>query len=142
MTFARTLAILAGTIVFAHTAQADPLGTWLTEGGKSHVSIAPCGDKLCGRIVWLREPLNPDGTGKLDVDNEDPDLRGRPIIGLRMLHGFSGDGDGRGSGGRIYNPEDGYTYRSKMKVIDADTLEVSGCVLFVLCQGQTWTRVE
>ena len=126
----------------ASAADPDPRGLWLTEGGKSRVEIADCDGSLCGRIVWLREPNNEDGTPKLDVDNEDESLRDRPIVGLKVLWGFSHDGDGEWSGGRIYNPEDGYTYRSRMEVVDSKTLEVSGCVLFVLCQGQTWVRVQ
>ena len=137
-------ALVAGVIGagVSSTAHADPRGAWLTEGGKSRVVIEQCGHKLCGKIAWLKEPLDKDGTPKLDKNNEDETLRSRPITGLKMLHGFSDDGDGRWRGGRIYNPEDGYTYRSKMDLVDPNTLKVSGCVLFVLCKAQTWTRAE
>ena len=134
---AACLALAAG---YPGVAGADPKGTWLTDGGKSHVEIESCGDKLCGAIVWLKEPNNAKGSPKLDVNNEKESLRGRPILGLDLLTNFAAKGGGKWEGGKIYNPEDGKTYRSKLKLVDADTLEVSGCVLF-FCKDQIWTRL-
>ncbi len=136
-----TLLGLAAAIGFAAAGSADPSGVWLTKAGNSHVEIQPCGKELCGKIVWLEEPNNADGSPKLDTKNKNAALRTRPILGLEMLWGFSDDGGGKWTKGRIYNPEDGQTYRSKLEVADPDTLKVSGCVL-VFCQAQTWTRVE
>ena len=45
------------------------IGTWATDGDKSHVEIAPCGLKFCGIIVWLKEPLDGDGKLKHDANN-------------------------------------------------------------------------
>ena len=39
--------------------------------------------------------------------------------------------------GRIYNPEDGQTYRATLRRPGADTLTIEGCVLFI-CQKQVW----
>ena len=138
----KTVALALAAFLAAGTAQADPRGVWLTEGGKSHVRIHDCDDsKLCGDIVWLDKPLTDDGKPQLDVENDDPDLRSRPILGLRMVWDMEDQGDGEWDGGRIYNPDDGYTYGSEMEEIDADTLEVSGCILFI-CQGQIWKRIK
>ncbi len=131
------------TVGFAGGAYADVENIWLTEGGKSHVKIEPCGERLCGEIVWLREPNRDDGSAKLDRRNEDKSLRGRPILGLQVLTDFEDEGGGTWRGGEIYNPEDGKTYSSKLELVDSNTLEVSGCVFFgLLCKTQTWTRVE
>ena len=124
------------------SALADPLGTWLTESGKSHVTIAPCGeDKLCGEIVWLREPYDEDGAPKLDKRNDDESLRDRPIIGIRVLWDLEDEGDGEWGDGEIYNPEDGESYDAEIEVVDRDTLKVSGCFFFI-CKTQTWKRAE
>ncbi len=129
-------------LLAAGAAQADPRGVWLTEGGKSHVEIHDCGDgALCGRIVWLKSPLGKDGKPRRDRGNEDEALRDRPILGLRMVWGMEDQGGGEWDDGRIYNPNDGQTYSAEMEEIDADTLEVAGCVLFI-CKGQTWKRVR
>ncbi len=126
----------------AAAAHADPRGVWRTEGGKSHVEIYGCdGDKLCGRIVWLKSPLDKNGRPKRDAGNDDEALRGRPILGMRMVWNMEDQGGGEWDDGRIYNPNNGKIYSAEMEEIDADTLEVSGCVLF-MCKGQTWKRVR
>ena len=58
-----------------------------------------------------------------------------------MISGMTADGTDEWGSGKIYNAENGKTYRSKMALKNADTLEVSGCV-FILCEDQTWTRVK
>ena len=132
---------LAATIFFAGVGSADPKGVWLTPAGNSHIEILSCGKKLCGKLVWFTEPRNADGTPKLDVKNKNVALQTRPLLGLQLMSGFTAAGDGKWTKGRIYNPEDGQTYRSKLEVKDQDTLSVSGCVLF-FCKDQIWTRVE
>ena len=49
--------------------------------------------------------------------------------------------DGVWRDGKIYNPENGKTYRSVLKPAGPDTLKVSGCV-FIFCETQTWKRVR
>jgi len=41
-------------------------------------------------------------------------MRSRPIVGIELLTGFVADGPGKWSGGHIYHPEDGKTYRCKL----------------------------
>ena len=120
---------------------AGAAGLWATEKEKSHVRIEPCGERLCGVIVWLKEPNDDQGQPKRDIFNEDESLRDRAIVGLRLLSGFEASDDESWSGGRIYNPEDGKTYKSKMSLQNDKTLKVEGCVL-IFCKSQIWTRVE
>ena len=40
-------------------------------------------------------------------------------------------------GGRIYNPRDGKSYKSKLRLLDNGNLRVEGCVLFI-CGGDEW----
>lgn len=121
---------------------ADPKGVWLTPGGNSHVEIAPCGDKLCGRIVWLKKPKNEKGQPLRDARNADEALRSRPILGLPLLTGFPQEPtDGVWDDGKIYSPKTGKTFRSEMKMNDRDTLKVSGCK-WIRCKSQIWKRVR
>lgn len=120
---------------------AGATGLWATEKEKSHVRIEPCGERLCGVIVWLKEPNDDQGQPKRDIFNEDETQRDRAIVGLRLLSGFETSDGASWSGGRIYNPEDGKTYKSKMSLQDDKTLKVEGCVL-IFCKSQIWTRVE
>jgi uncharacterized protein (DUF2147 family) len=124
------------------TALADGLkGKWLTEEGKGHVVFEDCGSKLCGKIVWLKEPKDAAGKPLVDALNEDQSLRGRPIIGLKLTE-LVHDGTGRWTG-TIYNPEDGKTYASEASIQKDGSLLIKGCVLGgLICDDETWTRVN
>ena len=69
-------------------ASAEPVGRWYAEGGAAVVEIAPCGDALCGRVVWLHSPLDEDGCELRDKNNPAPALRKRPVVGLQILGGL------------------------------------------------------
>jgi uncharacterized protein (DUF2147 family) len=137
-----TALVTATALSVAAAAEPSALGEWTTEGGKARVRIEPCAadaSELCGVITWSYRP--PDaGTGPLvDIHNQDPKLRSRPIVGLPLIQSFKPAGAGAWDGGTIYDPEGGKTYKSKMRLQGPDTLEVDGCVLF-FCQSQTWRR--
>lgn len=123
---------------------ANILGRWQTEGGKSHVQISQCGQYLCGQIVWLREPNRPDGQPKVDLKNPDQSKRAQKIIGLQMLWNFVKSSDpNEWEGGRIYNPEDGDTYKSTLTLRRDGKLEVRGYVgISLLGKSQYWERVR
>ena len=121
---------------------ADPWGVWLNARKDAHVKLYRCNkDELCGEIVWLKRPNGKDGKPRRDVKNEDESLRKRPMLGLQVLWGLEDEGGGEWEDGEIYNARDGETYDGEVEVIDANTVEVSGCVWFV-CKTETWTRVE
>jgi uncharacterized protein (DUF2147 family) len=120
---------------------ADVIGTWSTVDDKSHVKIEPCGDKFCGKIIWLKEPDTKEGKPKTDENNTNDALKSRPILGMELLNGFIAAGSNEWDDGTIYNPEDGKTYSSTMTLADPKKLEVKGCVLF-FCKTQVWNRVE
>ena len=120
---------------------ANPEGTWLSGDGGTKVQISNCGGKLCGKVVWLKEPINPaNGKPQIDDKNPNPALAKRPIIGLSLFSGMQARGPNKWSG-QIYNADDGSTYASNVSVTGADTLRVEGCV-GALCGGENWTRVS
>lgn len=141
----RMLLIAAGALTLAATSApafaADPVeGDWLVQGGSARVHIAPCAakpDRLCGVFTWLKS----DKPGKpvLDTENPNPALRSRPLTGSIFIRDFRRVDTGRWTGGKIYSPEEGKTYDSKMRINGDGTLKLEGCVL-VICQAQTWTR--
>jgi uncharacterized protein (DUF2147 family) len=131
----------------AGAAQAQPgsiRGDWLVQAKNGHVRIAPCASdaaKLCGTLVHMTQPNDANGQPKRDANNANAALRSRPILGIPLITGFSPNGANKWSGGRIYNPEDGKTYNSKLELTPAGALKVSGCVS-VICKTQIWTRVR
>lgn len=113
-------------------------GLWLTDDGKGVVRIAPCGMRLCG---WIVEVLDKGpGVPQTDVNNPDPRLRGRPILGLPTLSGFTRSGS-TWRDGRAYDPKSGRTYRSSLELAPDGSLKLTGCVLFI-CQSRRWTRAK
>jgi len=136
-------ALLAGMSLTSASAQPRQmaLGVWADEDGQSNIEIAPCGDDLCGRIVWLKEPFDASGRAQTDINNPDTSLRTRPLLGLLIIAGLRPHDDGDRLVGRVYNAEDGKIYDVYMAP-GGQTMDVEGCFLAFLCGSQTWTRVR
>ncbi len=134
-----TLAIIVAIAPFAALAD-DLKGKWLTEEGKGHVVFEDCGGRLCGRIVWLKEAADASGKPVADALNEDPRLRTRPVLGVKLGE-LKSDGNGRWKG-MMYNPEDGKSYNTEVSIQKDGSLLLKGCILAgLLCDDETWTRV-
>ena len=118
------------------------VGVWKTGEGTAMVRIYKNGDKYQGKIVWLKEPNDPE-TGKPKVDKNHPDeaVRSRPILGLINVWGFVHKGENVWDEGNIYDPKVGKEYSCKMKLKDNNTLEVRGFIgVSVFGRTDTWTR--
>ncbi len=136
---------LAGLMAAAQAVSAQPakvaMGVWADEDGKSNIEIAECGGYLCGRIVWLKEPVDGNGLPKTDVNNPDAAERSKPILGMTIIKGLRPDEANELLKGQVYNAEDGKVYDLYLKPQLA-TMEVEGCFALFLCGSQTWTRVK
>lgn len=111
-------------------AEADRLvGVWEPSNGKARVKVDKLGDKYYGRIVWLKEPNDPQtGEPKTDKNNPDESLRSTPLRGYRMLKDFVYKGDGVWEEGTIYDPENGNNYNCIIKLKDENTLDIRGFI--------------
>jgi uncharacterized protein (DUF2147 family) len=136
-------------VSFAFAADEDKiLGLWNTPENDCKIEIFKNGNKYCGRITWLKEPLYPaDDDGGMagrpivDRENPNPNLRSRPLIGLQLIEGFTYIGKNVWKGGTIYNPDNGKTYGCKMILSTPDHLEVRGFIGIPLLGGTSvWTR--
>jgi uncharacterized protein (DUF2147 family) len=127
-------AALCGLLLLATaSASAQPggalIGDWWTPGFGARVRIEPCGDAVCGRIVWAWDETPSDIADK------------SPLVGRRVIDGMRADGSGRWHGGRMYNPEDGRDYKGHLHLQSPTRLSVEGCVLFI-CKQQIWRRAD
>ncbi|WP_315835242.1 DUF2147 domain-containing protein [Bradyrhizobium prioriisuperbiae] len=132
--------LLTNAVGVAHAApDASPAGVWVTQAGDAKVQVSRCGGALCGKVIWLRDPID-SATGKAQADNknQNPALRTRPIIGIQLFMDMKPSAPNAWSG-RIYNADDGQSYASTVTQIDAGRLEVKGCV-GALCGSETWSR--
>lgn len=113
------------------------------ENGRIKLEIAPCGDELCGKLVWFRWPNDAQGLPLVDLKNPDSALRARPLLGLTVLTGLRRAADGKWEDGAIYNPDDGEKYGVQVSIQDNGNLRARVYKLLPIF-GETliWTRVE
>jgi len=123
---------------------ADPLGTWLTGDKKGKVHIVNCGGAICGNLVWLQEPIDPEtNKPKLDKNNADASKKTRPLIGAPIVLSMKPNGDGSSWQGQVYNAEDGSTYSGSFTMTSATSAQLKGCVMGgLICKSSTWTKTN
>ncbi|MGU3422987.1 DUF2147 domain-containing protein [Methylobacterium sp. D54C] len=135
-----TAMVTCGRPNAAHAA--EPFGTWLTENGRARVRTEPCGSdaaRLCGYVVWGREPNGENGKPKVDRYNPNPAWQARPQLGHQMLLGLKRNAEGHFEG-KIYNADNGKSYDVTVWSDQPTALTVKGCML-VFCASQSWKRV-
>ena len=86
-------------------------GFWTTSNLTSIVEITACDSALCAEIVWLWD-VSVAGRKMLDKKNPQESKQKNSLVGRQLFSRFNKDGD-RWQG-RIYNPEDGRTYRASV----------------------------
>ena len=110
-------------------------GDWVNPDMDAVISIRPCGSELCAELI------DHDYVDvSTDIMNPNPDLRQRPLLGVHILEGLKKTAEKKWQKGKLYDPRTGKTYASKVKIINANALKISGCVGPGLCKGYVWTR--
>jgi uncharacterized protein (DUF2147 family) len=140
----RTVVVVAFGIVTAAPPSAATsisiFGVWDTGSYGASVQIYSCGAALCGKVIDAI-PLRTNADLR-DERNRDPAQRGRRIMGLETLRGFTG-GPPRWTGGSLYDPETGHSSSTAYLTLRADgRLEVKGCKARVFCQTKVWTKTR
>lgn len=103
---------LALTVFFLTTCPslADGVfGTWLRDNGAVRVKFEPCGDAICGNIVWLK-----------------PGSASKAKVGQRLFFDMRPAGANSWTG-KAASPDNGSIYSGKMS-IEGSTLKTSGCI--------------
>jgi uncharacterized protein (DUF2147 family) len=114
------------------------VGNWLTEhhDGIIQISLADDGTYQ-GKIVGGNDPQ------RIDQHNPDQSRRSHSLFGQTIIEGLKYEGDGKWSGGTIYDPDSGRSYKCKLELLDHDRLEVHGFIGFALLgRSQVWTRYQ
>jgi uncharacterized protein (DUF2147 family) len=120
------------------------VGVWKTGEGNAMVRIYKNGEKYQGKVVWLKEPNDPEtGKPKLDKNHPDESTKTRPVLGLINIWGFSYKEKNLWDDGNIYDPKNGSTYSCTIKMINANTLEVRGYIgVAIIGRTDNWTRQQ
>ncbi len=121
-------ALLAAGLLSAAPALAagDPQGVWMNDTGRGAIEIKDCGGKLCGHVVWVKDPAA-DAKGC-----------GRQIIGDLVS---AGSGVWGGDDAWIYSPERKKNYNVEITPLADGTLKVKGYAgISFLSKTMIWTR--
>lgn len=125
--------------------EADQLiGVWAPSNGRALVKIQNIAGKYYGRIVKLKEPIDPEtGKAKLDKNNPDESMRSTPLLGFRMLKDFTYAGDNEWTEGTIYDPQSGSLYSCTIKMKKDGSLDIRGYIgVKALGRTDVWTRIK
>jgi len=129
----------------AAMAQMTPAGLWKTidDDGKSEkslVRITESGGVVTGVVEKIFDTSKQDSKCDLCTDER----KEKPVLGMVILRNVRQDADDKGlwSGGEILDPNNGKTYRTRLKPVDGGKqLEMRGYIGF-LYRTQVWQRVE
>jgi uncharacterized protein (DUF2147 family) len=138
-----TLGAVSAPVLAGATGAANETGLWYDDSGDGAVKIEPCGNNLCGKIVWLKEPLNAKGEPLFDRHNPDASKQKRSICGLQILGELKPQPNGGFDGGWVYDPKEGKSYSLAIQLTGKDQLSITG-YLGVKLLGRTmiWTRAK
>lgn len=134
------IAICTSVALQAQNWQEAIVGGWINGDKDAKVSIYKEGDKYYGKITWLREPNEDDGTPKVDDENPDKSKRTQPIMGLVILKGFDFE-EGYWKNGSIYDPKNGKKYDCEMWLDGKDELKIRG-YWGIVYRTETWTKAK
>lgn len=121
-------------------AQSDRIiGVWLTSDKAAKIEIYQRESRFYGKMIWLTPNVDEKGKPLTDSENPDPAKRNRKLEGLEIISGLAyADGKWKGT---IYDPESGKTYKSQIKLVNENTLELTGYVgLPMFGITETWKR--
>jgi uncharacterized protein (DUF2147 family) len=94
-----------------------------------------------GRLEAVLSPPAP--TPRPICDKCPGDLRGKPVVGLKILYGLRREGDAY-TGGEILDPHDGRVYRCNMRLLEGGRkLELRGYIgIPAIGRTLSWMRIE
>jgi uncharacterized protein (DUF2147 family) len=122
--------VSAGVADAASPIQAS--GVWRNPKNSVHVRMQPCGNTVCGVVVWAnaraQQKAREAGTPRL--------------VGTQLFREFRQIGPGEWSG-RVFVPDMNKTFSGSMKAEGPNAITGRGCLFGrFLCKSQTWTRVS
>ena len=122
----KTIMLAAGALLFAsigHAHAAEPYGVWQRPSTGTQVRFYNCGGKLCGKVVAVKDQSRKEEIGKSI-------LRGAVKSGANTWNG------------KLIDVGTGKIYSGVVSMESPHALIVKGCVAYILCGGETWTKVK
>jgi uncharacterized protein (DUF2147 family) len=125
-------AAAAALALAASPAAADGIeGHWTNPKHTTLVRVERCGGSSYCAIVLKASAKAQANARKGGTEH---------FIGTEILH-VRDSGDGRFKG-TAFDPESNMHIPATVRFVDAGTIEIQGCALFVICKTQRWTKVD
>ncbi len=143
MVFVRkiTCALVFCSMSFSVSGTETIEGVWLNEDGDGWIELRITDGELRGVIAGSPDDPERLRPPRLDVENPDPALRDREVFGMQILYGFRMETADRWGGGRVYDPNNGNTYRGTITLVNDSTLRLRGFIgLSLFGRTEVWTR--
>ena len=137
------LALVAAS-TFAQ-AQTSPVGLWKTidDDGKTEKSLVRI-TEVNGVLTGSIEKVFDASKQTAVCEKCEDDRKNKPLVGLQIIRGVKQDADDKAlwSGGQVLDPENGKTYKTRLKPIEGGKkLEMRGYLGFFY-RTQVWVRAE
>lgn len=149
----KAMAVIAALIISSSVASAQNvadkiLGTYRVVSDASKevvkVTISKKGESYQAQIIWMEKPLTESGEIKRDIYNPDPTLRSVPGDKIVLAWGLKYDNKANEwSGGKIYDPDSGKTYKAVFKFDSPTNLKVRGYIgMPTFGRTMNWKKIE
>lgn len=105
-------------------------GLWKNPIGSAIIAVGPCGDALCGKVVWA------SARGEREVAKNTSH-----VVGTVVLTAVRPKANGWA--GKLYIPDDNIHVSARLQLLGAGALKLTGCALAgIVCRSQVWTRTQ
>lgn len=118
-----TLVVAAAFLSLTPALAAEPFGKWMRPSTGATVEFYNCGGKLCGKIVAVKAASSAKEVGTVIV-------KGAIKTGVNEWKGS------------LLDTDNGKTYTGVISLVGADGLNLKGCALGIICEGETWSKVK
>lgn len=106
-------------------------GKWRNTRNTVHLRLAPCGDAVCGTVVWAND----------EAESHARKGTGKGIVGVQLLSGLRQRPDGSWRG-QVFVPAVNSRGSATVTHVSDRTVRVSGCMLAgIVCKTQHWHRI-
>lgn len=108
-----------------------PWGRWKNPFNSVHMEVSPCGELVCGKVVYATDKAKADA-----AKGGNPDF-----MGVNLLQDFKRTGNASWAG-KVFVPDLNHRFNGELTLEEDDSLLVKGCAVGkVGCKHQVWTRV-
>jgi len=103
-------------------------GRWVNPTKSVIIDVAPCGEAMCGTVVWA------DAQARQDAKKGTPELIGTQLLKDLQPKGATWEG-------KLFVPDRGLHVEARLQPEGSGELKVSGCEIGI-CESQAWARSE